>query len=308
MTKAKLWKMTADQAAPPKISILVINPNTSTHMTEGLKPIIDNLNYSDIHFEYFTAPSTSITLPDGRRVDGISSIDSGDQSALSALHCRPFVEPLISKYDGFLVACYSAHPLVDMLRDSIRKLEDASPGDEGTASSKGKPLQRQKYVTGIFEASVAASLTLISAFQLLDTDTLKKAQAEVTFGIVTTGSVWKPELTKAVHKMLVDKESDSDSARFAGVETTGLTAGQLHETPPEEVRRKMSDATVRLLKESAKPVNAVCLGCAGMVGMDESVRDGCIKAYGEAQGRKVHIVDGVVAGIGLLVNMCKAGF
>jgi Asp/Glu/hydantoin racemase len=282
-------------------------------MTDALKPIIDNLNYSDVHFEYFTAPSTSVTLPDGRRVDGIPSIDSGDQSALSALHCRSFVEPLIPKHDGFLVACYSAHPLVGMLRDSIRTLEENGSlgGNDGTTTLSTTPSSppRRKYVTGIFEASIATSLTLVSAFQLLDTDSLNKAQAKVSFGIVTTGTVWKPELTKAVNKMLVDKEEDdSDSTRFAGVETTGLTAGQLHETPPEEVRRKMSDATERLLRQSTKPVNAVCLGCAGMVGMEEAVRDGCIKAYGEIQGRKVHIVDGVVAGVGILVNMCKAWF
>jgi len=300
--------MTINKLTPQKISILVINPNTSTHMTDALKPIIDNLNYSDIDFGYFTAPSSTITLPDGRRVDGIPSIDSGDQSVLSALHCRPFVEPLISKYDGFLVACYSAHPLVGMLRDSIRRLEDGNDNDTSSSKETEQRRRRRKYVTGIFESSVAASLTLISAFQLLDSDPLGKAQAEASFGIVTTGSIWKPELTTAVHKMLVGKDDGLGSTRFSGVETTGLTARQLHETAPEEVYQKMSDATVRLLEQSTKPVSAICLGCAGMVGMRESVRDGCIKAYGEVKGQKVHIVDGVVAGIGLLVNMCKAEF
>jgi Asp/Glu/hydantoin racemase len=82
----------------------------------------------------------------------------------------------------------------------------------------------------------------------------------------------------------------NSTSRFAGVETTGLTAIQLHKTPPEEVRK-----------------SAICLGCAGMAGMEEAVREGCMKAYQE-RGRSVCIIDGVVAGVGLLVNACKANF
>lgn len=292
-------------AASTRFSILIINPNTSSHMTDALKPIVANLHYPDVHFDYFTAPATPVTLPDGRVVDGIPSINSGDDAARSALHCRPFVEPLIPKYDAFLVACYSAHPLVGMLRHTIHALE--------AKARQERPLRRRKYVTGIFEASVSASLMLIGAFRLLDDWSLHKGQAPGTFGIVTTGSVWKPELTRAVTEMIVgpaEKQGQTTSAttRFAGVETTGLTAGELHDTPPDEVRRRISDAAERLLKGSSSPVGAVCLGCAGMAGMEQAVREGCIKAYGEAEGQNVHIVDGVVAGIGFLVNACKAGF
>ena len=95
-------------------------------------------------------------------------------------------------------------------------------------------------------------------------------------------------------------------SRFAGVETTGLTAIELHEMPPEEVRWRMIQTTEKLLKEASQPVRAVCLGCAGMAGMDEAVRAGCVNVYGEIKGENVHIVDGVVAGVGLLVNACKA--
>ncbi|KAL1969464.1 hypothetical protein VTN77DRAFT_8902 [Rasamsonia byssochlamydoides] len=300
-----------------RFSILIINPNTSTHMTNALKPIVENLHYPDVQFDYFTAPATPVTLPDGRVIHGIPSVDSGEDAARSALHCRPFVEPLIPKYDAFLVACYSAHPLVGMLKHTIHALESKARQDR--SSSILGSLQRRKYVTGIFEASVATSLMLVSSFRLLDDWSHHKVQAADAFGIVTTGSAWKPELTKAVTEMIArpaDKSSQTTSAvptsvtttRFAGVETTGLTAGQLHDTPPDEVRRRISDATEKLLKSSSLPVRAVCLGCAGMAGMQEAVREGCIKAYGAVEGQNVHIVDGVVAGIGLLVNACKAGF
>lgn len=56
------------------------------------------------------------------------------------------------------------------------------------------------------------------------------------------------------------------------------------------------------------PVGAICMGCAGMAGMEGAVREGCIRAYGTQQGRRVKIVDGVVAGAGMLVTACKSGF
>jgi Asp/Glu/hydantoin racemase len=327
----------ATTTTPTKI--LIVNPNTSTHMTDALKPIVTKLNYTNVHFDYFTAPNHPVTLPDGRVIEPVPSINSGSDSVQSALHCRAFVEPLIPQYDAFLIACYSAHPLVGMLRSTIRGLENkARRSDSGTlhvlaGSESIDPRKRRKYATGIFEASVASSLMLMSAFNLQSEWSHRKTQSRDTFGIVTTGAVWKPELTKAVAAMMNGPEEsesgkgDRDAsasvsspasstsastiiptsvARFSGVETTGLTAVELHETPPEEVRRRMIDATERLLRGSSHPVRAVCLGCAGMAGMEEAVRAGCVRAYGESEGEDVHIVDGVVAGVGLLVNACKA--
>lgn len=283
-----------------QFSILVINPNTSTHMTDALKPILESFRYPDIHIDYFTAPSReSVTPPGGGIVHGVASINSGDDSVKSALHCRPFVEPHVPNYDGFLVACYSAHPLVGMLKKAIQKYEETCP----TAAAR-------KYVTGIFEASVVTSLSLISSFQLTGDPGLHKVQAQDTFSIVSTGSIWETELSQAVREMLVNAGSDekASTTRFAGVATTGLTAVELHTTPSEEVRRRISDATERLIRSTSGPVSAICMGCAGMAGMEEAVREGCIRAYGKQQGDRVRIVDGVVAGAGMLVTACKAGF
>ncbi|EAU39186.1 conserved hypothetical protein [Aspergillus terreus NIH2624] len=289
-----------------RFSILVINPNTSSHMTEGLKPILRSLESADIQFDYFTAPANeSVTLPDGRIIHGIPSINSGDDSALSSLHCWPFVEPLVPQYDGFLVACYSAHPLVNMLKQGIAKMEESAVASGNPSAVKAM----RKYVTGIFEASVVTSLSLISSFQLTNDQTLHKAQVQDTFGIVSTGSVWEEELSKAVREMLINSSDGCVStSRFAGVATTGLTAVELHTTPPEEVRRRLIDATEKLIKTSPRPVKAICMGCAGMAGMEEAVREGCVRAYGPQQGNRVSIVDGVVAGAGMLVTACKARF
>lgn len=278
---------------PGPYRVLVINPNSSTHMTDAMESILERLDYEDVEFEYFTAPSHAVTV-NGRTYEPIPSINSGEESAQSALNCQ-FVLELIYQFDAFLVACYSAHPLVGALRQKIKEVE------------RVKSPIRKKYVTGIFEASITTSLSLISAFDFLTPGELKKKQAEETFGIVTTGSAWKEELSKAVTDMLIGAGTGF-SSRFAGVETTGLTAIQLHTTAPAEVKRRICEATQRLLQNTSYRVGAICLGCAGMAGMEEAVREGCIRAYGEAEGDQVRIIDGVVAGAGTLVAACKAGF
>lgn len=264
--------------------VLVINPNTSSRMTDALKPILARMNYADVHFDYFTAPNHPVEV-DGRTYDPIPSINSGEDSAKSAWHCH-LTLGLVEQYDAFLVACYSAHPLVGMLKQRI------------TQSS------RNKYVTGILEASITTSLSLVSAFDFDHLGELQKSQIKETFGIITTGSAWKDELGHAVIDMLGSRSS----SRFAGVETTGLSAIELHTTPAAEVRRRICDATQRLIQSARHPVRAICLGCAGMAGMEEAVREGCVMAYGEEGGQLVRIVDGVVAGAGTLVTACKAGF
>ena len=161
------------------------------------------------------------------------------------------------------MACYSVHPLVSQL-----------------------PSHFSGPVTGIFEASVAASLLLLAPAQ--------------KFGIVTTGAVWEPLLTAGVADYL---GAPGGGERFAGVATTGLSAVELHDTAPEEVKRRMVEATRGLVRKGN--VGAVCLGCAGMVGMEEWVREGCVSELGEEEGARVRIVDGVKAGVALLESLVK---
>lgn len=161
-------------------------------------------------------------------------------------------------------------------------------------------------MTGIFEASVTTSLSLISAFNLTPI-MYARGQVEASFDIVSTGSGWKQELTDAVTEMLVGK-SQNPPACFAGVETTGLSALELHKTGPEEVGRRISEATTRLLQNSDTFVAAVCLGCAGMVGMEDAVREGYIKAYGKNDALWVRIIDGVIAGACQLADHGRSGW
>lgn len=270
------------------IKIMVINPNVSTEMTDALKPIMDRLNFTDVEWHFYTSPCDS-----NSREAPIDSINNSVDSAKTAWVCRNTTQ-YIPDFDAFLVACYSAHPLVGILRQAIAEYESKHDS------------HRHRYVTGIFEASVTTSLSLISAFKLTPV-MYARDQVEDSFGIVTTGSGWKQELTNAVTEMLVGKDRETPAC-FAGVETTGLSALELHHTDPDEVRRRISEATARLLQNSSTFVAAVCLGCAGMVGMEEAVREGCIKAYGKQEGLRVRIVDGVIAGARQLADHCRSGY
>lgn len=88
---------------------------------------------------------------------------------------------------------------------------------------------------------------------------------------------------------------------YAGTETCGLDAGELHGS--KEVERRVKDAAGRLVSgngEEGGRVKVVVLGCAGMVGMEEWV--------GDVVGEEVRIVDGVRAGVGVLQGLVRCGF
>ncbi|CAE6474098.1 unnamed protein product [Rhizoctonia solani] len=132
---------------------------------------------------------------------------------------------------------------------------------------------------GIFEASVL--------YCLANTSPVEK------FGIITTGKVWEALLTDALGHFV----GAAGSVRFAGVMTTGYTAVELHQVPQADVYHKIGEA-VKVLVED-RGASAICLGCAGMVGMEEAITE----ALGETWAGKVMIVDGVQVGVLLLISM-----
>ena len=154
-----------------------------------------------------------------------------------------------------------------------------------------------KPVLGIFEASVTIALQLLNPVRT----------RRECFGIVSTGKVWEGLLTAGVAHMLGDELAEGGSLlrlkdskpkknlRFAGVETTGLNAEELHDAPQEEVRRKIQDAAGRLMAKA--DVKVICLGCAGMAGMDQWIK--------EEVGKSVRIVDGVKSGVGALQGLVR---
>ena len=94
---------------------------------------------------------------------------------------------------------------------------------------------------------------------------------------------------------------------FAGVETLGVNAGDLHGGGGEEdVKKKVQAATGRLIESGGDgdgKVSVVVLGCAGMAGMEEWVREEV-----KERGKNVKVVDGVKAGVGILQGLVRGRF
>ena len=158
--------------------------------------------------------------------------------------------------DAILVACFSVHSLVPQLS-----------------------VHFQGPVTGIFEASILTALSLIKPGE--------------KWGIVTTGNFWEKHLSDGVDEYL-GVESGNHS-KFAGVFTSGLTAGDFHTVSPDQVEKKLSLATKQLLQSGN--VSCVVMGCGGMAGLEDMIRSTAVVVYGEKRAKELFIVDGVRAGI-----------
>jgi len=168
-------------------------------------------------------------------------------------------------FHGILIACYSDHPLIAQLRIQL--------------------VDPPIHVLGILEASVAHALLLPQRSPLS------------RFGIITTGKTWEPVLGSAVKNFLGATESE----RFAGVRSTGIGVLGFHTSgESNEVEPGVGRAVQELVEDGA---GVIILGCAGMSGLETSVKRA---ASLFASGSMVLVVDGVRAGIQLLVGLSRA--
>ncbi|TGO48196.1 hypothetical protein BOTNAR_0488g00050 [Botryotinia narcissicola] len=244
--------------------LLIINPNSSKSMTEGLQTLLSTISdSSQVQILFYTA-----------QLPSPPSINNEEDAILSTQVVLSDLTSTLDQYDAFLVACYSVHPLVTELK---------------------KRVGPNVHVTGIFEASVMMSLGLLT---LGDNEGDKEG-----FGIVSTGKYWEEVLGAGVRDFLGTQKGEH-CERFKGVETTGLTAGELHSVDSEIVGTKMKEAVKRLVGK--RDCSIVCLGCAGMAGMDDMVREALVEELGSEDAKRVYIVDGVKAGVVYLEANMKA--
>jgi Asp/Glu/hydantoin racemase len=213
-----------------------------------------------------------------------ASID--DDAGLEASHAAVLADPSLPNAadgrDGLLVACYSEHSLV------------------GDLAARHPAVA----VAGILEASVLAALGLGGRW-----------------GVVTTGRFWEKHLEDGVARYLGTTPAGAGvgggevrrkgHGKFVGVFSTGLNAGDFHspEVTEEVVRQRLREATRKLLQ--APPdgpdtrVSTVVLGCAGMAGLGEIVREEAREVYGEEEGGRVNVVDPVRAGVVVLEGIIR---
>ncbi|KAI0179404.1 Asp/Glu/hydantoin racemase [Hypoxylon sp. FL1284] len=255
--------MSVEHVRGGPIKILVLNPNSSKTMTDGMKAIINAADLPESTEVYaYTAPA-----------DAPASINNGEDIEQSTRAVTTDIEgsDFWSRgYSGVLVACYSVHPLVPFLEEKM------ATTTEGTGAA----------VTGIFEASITAAMMQLST--------------NSSWGIVTTGKFWEAHLARGVLDFLgIGGDSEATtSTRFAGVESTGLNASDFHHgVDPEVVRRKLKEATLRLLRKADK-VTCIVMGCAGMAGLEDIIRSAAAEEYGHSWAyRTLCVIDGVREGI-----------
>lgn len=239
-------------------SVLIINPNTTESMTQSIRESLHRtlshkIGAARVRWEYFTAP------PSATDPGAIASINSPTDAEHSATYVFPHIHPQIPTYDAFLVACYSEHPLVGLIQAEI---------DAGGHTSK-------KFVTGIFEASIIHCQKILAP--------------DESFGIVTTGKIWEEALSSAVGRLDIGLREGA----FAGVQSTGLSATELHDLPADDVDRKIAMAAGRFFTLQGMKVRAICLGCAGMVGFEDVVRSILDPSFAQ----EIKVVDGIVEGV-----------
>ncbi|TFK40043.1 Asp/Glu/hydantoin racemase [Crucibulum laeve] len=93
-------------------SLLIINPNSTQSVTEGLKEALGPITPPGTTLTFYTAPSNAPP-----------SINDATTGVLTAAACIEDIEAkgLINQFDGFLVCCFSDHPLVHILREKTAK-------------------------------------------------------------------------------------------------------------------------------------------------------------------------------------------
>ncbi|GAA5905422.1 hypothetical protein JCM6882_003155 [Rhodosporidiobolus microsporus] len=121
--------------------LLIINPNSTESITDGLRAALDPYCPLGVELTYFTGPPHAPT--------GISNFVTGIQTASI---CFEELEKkgAFEAYDGFLVCCFTDHALQHMIREHL-----------GPTSTKP--------CIGMFEAGVSKALMLSRKFGILST-------------------------------------------------------------------------------------------------------------------------------------------
>ena len=119
--------------ARSEIRVLIVNPNATEAMTDACYAMAQPTLPPDVKLGKFTCPR-----------GGPTAIEGMSDALMSAVHCFAALKPILKEWDAFLVACYSDHPLIYLLRE-----ETDAP------------------VCGIMEASLYAARTLGFSFGIV---------------------------------------------------------------------------------------------------------------------------------------------
>ncbi|KAI4653458.1 hypothetical protein J4E93_001224 [Alternaria ventricosa] len=117
------------------VRILLCNPNATESMTNACLEMLKSILPPDVTVYGFTAPKPAP-----------SAIEGNFDNIMSAAAAARAIMPIAHEYDAFLVACYSDHALIKVLREEL-----------------------SQPVVGIMEASLFAARTLGGRFGIIAT-------------------------------------------------------------------------------------------------------------------------------------------
>lgn len=140
MSKDSILRSVSGSANTKPIRILLCNPNATEFMTSACLEMVRPTLPPDVSVDGFTAPKPAP-----------SAIEGNFDNIMSAAAAARAVIPLATQYDAFLVACYSDHALVKVLREEL-----------------------YQPVVGIMEASLFAARTLGGRFGIIATSRRSK--------------------------------------------------------------------------------------------------------------------------------------
>jgi allantoin racemase len=211
-------------------------------------------------------PNTSATMTD--TILEVARADAPADVSIDALEPSRGPASVEGRFDE-VVSAYWTMEAVLPIADRYDGLIVACYGPHPLIGALREVLSQP--VVGIMEASILHALLLGERFS-----------------IVTTSDRWRPLLQEGLRALSVE-------ARCASVRSTGLAVLDLERLPAELVRERLCAAAYEALEQDGAEV--ICLGCAGMAGLDEAMR----------QATGVPVVDGVRAAVALLTGLVRTG-
>ena len=216
--------------------LLILNPNTSEDFTRAIQKA----------GEAVKSPGTEVVSLNPS--SGPRSIESVYDELLS---CGPCLEVLIAcraEFDGFIIACYGNHPVINAAREML-----------------------SQPVVGIMEASLYLACVVGH-----------------TFSVISSGDRAITLFWDAIKALGIEN-------RCASVRSTGTPVLALEGLGKANVEELILAEARKAVEEDGAEV--ICLGCAGMAGLDERLK----RELG------VPVIDGVAAAVKLMEALVGCG-
>lgn len=239
-------------------------------------------------------------------------------------------------YDAVLIACFSVHPLVawasrqqygrprgqhdkdlcvtGIFEASIVTALSLLPPLDSVPPAPGKPpLPKAKWgivTTGLFWKDHLTD----GVHAFLGQRGGVAAEQERFAGVFCSGADagdFHPPEDDHGHRDDESQHTDdggrgkSSSNQHTAIKTEPRSPTPAPDEPEPTPLEKLGRAARELLRSDGR-VRVVVLGCAGMAGLEATVREAAIDVYGEEEGRKVLVVDGVRAGVNVLDMMVRS--